>query len=134
MLNEVVTYTLFFDGCARGNPGKAGAGSALFKNQVEISTQSHFLGNHVTNNVAEYKALIIGLKDVIDHNIKKVNVKGDSMRVIKQLNGEFKVSSPSIKPLYNEVKLLISRIGNVTFEHVYREFNKRADGLANDAL
>lgn len=134
MLNEEVTYTLFFDGCARGNPGKAGAGSVLFKNQVEISTQSHFLGDNVTNNVAEYKALIIGLNDVIEHNIKNVCVKGDSMLVIKQLKGEFKVSSPTLKPLYNEVKLLISRIGTVTFQHVYREFNKRADSLANDAL
>lgn len=127
-------YTLFFDGCSKGNPGKAGAGAVIYKNQIEIYSQSGFVGEKISNNVAEYTGLLYGLRKAVELNISTLIVKGDSMLAIKQMRGDFKVSSPSLIPLYNEAKLLEKNIGCVQYEHVYREFNKRADGLANDGL
>ena len=128
------SYTLFFDGCSKGNPGKAGAGAVIYRNQIEIYSQSSFVGNKITNNVAEYSGLILGLEKALALNINRLHVKGDSMLAIKQLRGEFKVSSPSIAPFYHTAKRIEKQIGCVTYEHIYREYNKRADQLANDGL
>lgn len=128
------SYTLFFDGCSKGNPGKAGAGAVIYRNQIEIYSQSSFVGNKITNNVAEYSGLILGLEKALALNINRLHVKGDSMLAIKQLRGEFKVSSPSIAPFYHTAKRIEKQIGCVTYEHIYREYNKRADELANDGL
>ena len=128
------SYTLFFDGCSKGNPGKAGAGAVIYRNQIEIYSQSSFVGNKITNNVAEYSGLILGLEKAQALNINRLHVKGDSMLAIKQLRGEFKVSSPSIAPFYHTAKRIEKQIGCVTYEHIYREYNKRADELANDGL
>ena len=132
--NHSDTYTLFFDGCSKGNPGKAGAGAVIYRNQIEIYSQSSFVGSKTTNNVAEYSGLIMGLEKAVGLNITNLIVKGDSMLTIKQMRGDFKVSSPSLIPLYNAAKLLEKRIGCIQYQHVYREFNKRADSLANDGL
>jgi ribonuclease HI len=132
--NQSDTYTLFFDGCSKGNPGKAGAGAVIYRNQIEIYSQSSFVGEKTTNNVAEYSGLIMGLEKAVGLNINRLHVKGDSMLVIRQLRGEFKVNSPSITPLFQRAKQLEKQIGQVTYEHVYREYNKRADQLANEGL
>ena len=131
---ENANYTLFFDGCCKGNPGKGGAGFAIFKNQIEIYAESSFVGSNTTNNVAEYTALMTGLQKAVDLNLSSLVVKGDSMLAIKQMKGEFKVSSPSLINLFTASKKLEKKIGCVKYEHVYREFNKRADKLANDGL
>jgi ribonuclease HI len=132
--NQSESYTLFFDGCSKGNPGKAGAGAVIYRNQIEIYSQSSFVGEKTTNNVAEYSGLIMGLEKAVGLNINRLHVKGDSMLVIRQLRGEFKVNSPSIVPLFQRAKQLEKQIGQVTYEHVYREYNKRADQLANEGL
>lgn len=132
--NQSDSYTLFFDGCSKGNPGKAGAGAVIYRNQIEIYSQSSFVGDKTTNNVAEYSGLIMGLEKAVGLNINRLHVKGDSMLAIKQLRGEFKVKSPSIAPLFQRAKQLEKQIGQVTYEHIYREYNKRADQLANDGL
>ena len=132
--NQSDSYTLFFDGCSKGNPGKAGAGAVIYRNQIEIYSQSSFVGEKTTNNVAEYSGLIMGLEKAVGLNINRLHVKGDSMLAIKQLRGEFKVNSPSIIPFFQRAKQLEKQIGQVTYEHVYREYNKRADQLANEGL
>jgi ribonuclease HI len=132
--NQSDSYILFFDGCSKGNPGKAGAGAVIYRNQIEIYSQSSFVGEKTTNNVAEYSGLIMGLEKAVGLNINRLHVKGDSMLAIKQLRGEFKVNSPSITPLFQRAKQLEKQIGQVTYEHVYREYNKRADQLANEGL
>ena len=134
MFDENANYALFFDGCCKGNPGKGGAGFAIFKNQIEIYAESSFVGSNTTNNVSEYTALMLGLKKAVDLNITSLVVKGDSMLAIKQMRGEFKVSSPSLISLFTASKELEKQIGRVQYEHIYREFNKRADQLANDGL
>jgi ribonuclease HI len=127
-------YKLFFDGCSKGNPGPAGAGAVIYHNDIEIWSNSIFVGKRETNNVAEYSGLILGLEEAIRQNIKQLSVKGDSELVIKQVNGVYKVKSDSMIPLYNRVKELQKKFEKIEFVHVYRDKNKRADELSNIGL
>ena len=127
-------YELFFDGCSKGNPGPAGAGAVLYKNRKEIWADAWFVGKKETNNVAEYRGLIFGLREAINQNIQELIVKGDSMLVIKQMRGEYKVSHPNMLPLYQTADVLRKRFTNIRFEHVYRDNNQRADALSNEGL
>ena len=131
---------LYFDGCSKGNPGRAGAGAVIYKNKNslnptgELYTHSKFVGEKETNNVAEYIGLVIGLKDAIQLKIKNLDVNGDSLLVIRQMKGEYQVKSPSLLKLYQEAKTLEKQFDSITYNHVFRKDNKNADALANDAL
>ena len=127
-------YKLQFDGCSKSNPGIAGAGAVIYKFNEEISNKIKFVGNNETNNVAEYTGLIIGLKEAINLGITKLIVEGDSMLVIKQMKGEYKVKSSNLINLYNEAKELAKMFEFIVFSHIYRENNKRADELSNIAI
>ncbi len=127
-------YTLFFDGCSKGNPGKSGAGAVLYNNEIEIWNKAHFVGDKQTNNYAEYMGLIIGLEEALKQNISSLQVKGDSLLVIRQMKGEYKVNSQNILELYKKAISLAKKIKHIEFMHVYRKDNKRADALSNDAL
>jgi len=124
-------YTLFFDGCSKGNPGRGGAGAVLYKDDIELESYSLYLGNKVTNNFAEYSGLILGLENVNRLQINSLHVKGDSLLVIRQMKGEYKVNA-TLKPLYQRAKELTCK--EITFTHVFRAENKRADQLSNDAI
>ena len=125
-------YTLYFDGCSKGNPGLAGAGAVIYdQSSVEVWCLAQLVGTNSTNNEAEYTGLLIGLRHAVEMGVSELMVRGDSQLIIRHLKGEYKVKSVSLKPLYLEAVELISRIHNVQFEHVYREFNKRADELSN---
>ena len=132
-LNINITYSLNFDGASKGNPGLSGAGMVIYKNKEEIWSSCKFLGKK-TNNQSEYSALILGLKGAIELKITRLTVLGDSLLVINQVNGLFKVRSEMISELYEEVCLLKSQFEFIEFHHVYREYNKRADELSNLAL
>ena len=127
-------YTLYFDGCSKGNPGKGGSGAVLYENNVEIWAYSAFVGEKVTNNHAEYHGLLIGLEEVVKRNIRSLVVKGDSMLVIKQMRGECKVSSTNIRPFYEKAKEMVKRFDEIEFHHIYRNDNKRADTLSNEGI
>jgi ribonuclease HI len=129
-----IEYKLQFDGCSKSNPGIAGAGAVIYKFNEEISNKIQFVGNNSTNNVAEYTGLIIGLKLAIDMGIKTLTVEGDSLLVIKQIKGEYKVKSGNLIDLYNEAKQLTTYFDYISFNHIYRENNKRADELSNLAV
>lgn len=133
-------FKLKFDGCSKGNPGLAGAGAVLYftvgkdDDDEEIWATSQFVGTKATNNEAEYMGLIIGLKRAIEMNIKELNVEGDSLLVIKQMLGEYNVKSENLFKLYNEAKECQKQFKNITFTHIYRNQNKRADQLSNLSL
>jgi ribonuclease HI len=127
-------YVLYFDGCSKGNPGLGGAGAVLYENNEEIWGSSKLVGEKVTNNVAEYSGLIIGLQEAFIRKIKKIIVRGDSQLVIRQMKGEYKVNSKSLENYYTEAKILEKYFDNIIFQHVYRDKNKRADELSNMAL
>lgn len=132
-MNQSV-YTLYFDGCSKGNPGKAGAGYVIYKDNEEISYKSIYVGEKETNNKAEYMGIFEGLLYAVENDIKHIHVKGDSNLVIKQLQGEYKVKSENIMNIYQQTKRLCEQFETITLEHVYRKDNARADHLANLGL
>ena len=133
-INSEINHKLQFDGCSKSNPGIAGAGAVIYNLDEEISAKIQFVGDNETNNVAEYTGLIIGLKEAINLNIKTLLDQGDSMLVIKQMKGQYKVKSSNLINLYNEAKQLEKLFDLIVFEHIYREQNKRADELSNIAI
>ena len=126
-------YIMNFDGASKGNPGLSGAGAVIYKNGNEIWSSCKFVGIK-TNNQSEYSALILGLKGALLLGITNLSVLGDSLLVINQVNGIYKVKSSSIFDLYEEVLELKTQFDFVEFNHVYRNYNKRADELSNLAL
>lgn len=126
-------YVMNFDGSSKGNPGLAGAGVVIYKNNEEYWSTCKFVG-YKTNNQSEYSALIIGLKEALNLGINNLCVYGDSLLVINQINGLFCVKSPLLVELYNEAFELKKQFKYIEFNHVYREYNKRADELSNLAL
>ena len=134
-----MTFTIFADGGSRGNPGPAGSGAVVRdENGVIVAEVSEFLG-YTTNNVAEYTAILRALEQLLDYVGEAVNttdivVKMDSMLVVKQMLGEYKIKHPNLTPLARRVKELEEQFRSVSFAHVYREHNKEADKLANEAM
>ena len=128
-----MSYVLFFDGCSKGNPGIAGSGAVIYKDNEEIWSKSEFLDKQ-TNNYAEYKGLIAGLEYAVEKEIKSLIVKGDSMLVIKQMCGVYKVKSENLVDLYERALELKNQFESIEFIHVYREENVRADELANELV
>jgi len=126
-------YHMNFDGCSKGNPGLAGAGAVLFRDGVEIDNRMQALGKK-TNNQAEYAGLLLGLQLAVDHDVRRLEVRGDSQLIIKQMRGEYKVSSADLKPLYNLARELATNFDHIDFMHVYRKDNARADELSNEAI
>jgi ribonuclease HI len=127
-------YEMYFDGCSKGNPGLSGAGAVIYKNGEEIWANSYFVSDNATNNVSEYFGLIRGLKRAIKMNIHCLIVKGDSLLIIKQMTGKYKVKSESMIELYNIAKKMEEEFENISYEHVYRKYNKRADELSNEGI
>ena len=127
-------YTMNFDGCSKGNPGLAGAGAVIYKNEDEIWCGTKFVGIKATNNQAEYTGLLIGLEAAIEYNIKDLHVIGDSQLVINHMTGKYKCKSVNLIDLYTKAKSLETNITNIHYEHVLREFNTRADHLSNIAV
>ena len=133
-------YTLFFDGCSKGNPGPSGIGAVIYKldentdSFIELWAGSKFLSNSATNNQSEYNALIMGLTKALELNISLLDVYGDSLLVIQQTNGKYKVSNAGLLPLHQKVMELKKQFQNITFTHIPREKNVRADYLSNVGL
>ena len=127
-------YVLFFDGCAKSNPGLAGAGAVIYKNDVEIWCDSKFVGTNETNNVAEYMGLIFGLRKALKLNINIIQVKGDSKLIIEQMKGHYKCKSDNLKDYHEKAKEIANKFSKISYEHIYREFNKRADELSNEGV
>ncbi len=125
---------LWTDGAARGNPGPAGIGALLKTPSGEvISADSAYLGE-ATNNVAEYKALLLGLERALALGVKKIEVRADSELLIKQIKGQYRVRNPGLKPLYETALKLLARFEASSLTHVRREHNSEADRLANAGI
>jgi ribonuclease HI len=131
-MNE--TLTLEFDGGARGNPGPAGIGVVVrAADGTAVATIGRFIG-HATNNVAEYKALILALEKAAELGAKKILIRGDSELIIKQMRGEYRVKNVDLRGLYEEAQSLIHQFDQAKLEHNLRGKNKLADKLANLAM
>jgi ribonuclease HI len=123
------------DGASRGNPGPASIGVVLTKADGSIvDTIARYIGR-TTNNIAEYEAMRAGLERAKELGALAVHVRADSELAIRQLGGLYKVKNEQLKPLFDEVKRLAELFPQgVSFEHVRRELNQKADALANEAL
>ncbi len=126
--------TAHCDGGARGNPGPAGFGVQVTgADGAVLAELSEFLGFR-TNNYAEYAGLLASLQYALDHGHADLRVVSDSELMVKQIQGKYKVNSPDLKPLWQEAKLRIARLGRFEIAHALRHKNKDADRLANEAM
>jgi ribonuclease HI len=122
--------TAFIDGGARGNPGPAGYGVYIEREDGSVVELHGGLGI-ATNNVAEYNGLLAALRWAVEHGETAVRVKADSELLVKQMRGEYKVKNPGLQPLVARARILVGQLDRVTFEHVRREQNTDADRLSN---
>ncbi len=137
-MKKVIIYT---DGASRGNPGPASVGVAFCNEKGEVvKTYSHYLGDGITNNEAEYQAVIHALRKftaLFGKQLAKkteLEIRADSELLVKQVKGEYKVSNPRIQDLFIQLWNLKTEFAKVNFKLVPREKNKEADRLANEAL
>jgi ribonuclease HI len=130
-MGPIVAY---IDGGARGNPGPAGYGVRIERADGSLVEEFGDSIGVATNNVAEYRGLIAALEHAVARGYSKVTVRSDSLLLVKQMLGEFRVKHPALQPLHQTAKTLASRLARVSFEHVGRSLNARADRLANAAM
>jgi ribonuclease HI len=131
MTAAVVAY---IDGGARGNPGPAGYGVRIESSDGTLVEQFHGSIGVATNNVAEYRGLIAALEWVESHGYRRLLVRSDSLLLVQQMRGVYKVRNAGLQPLHAKAHQLAREIGQVTFEHVGRALNAHADRLANAAM
>lgn len=127
-------YKLFTDGGARGNPGPAAAGVVLKDDGGKVVKEMGMYLGICTNNEAEYRALILGLKMALKQEVSELECFLDSELVVKQLNGKYKVKNPNLKVFFDSVKKLEFEFSDVTYKHVFRTNNKEADSVVNQVL
>ncbi len=125
---------LHVDGASRGNPGPAAIGVVIADARWKVAEEIGEYIGEATNNVAEYKALIRGLSAALAQGANEVEIRTDSELLVRQVQGSFKVKSPALRPLHDEVSALLDQFGRWAIQHVPREANARADALANQAL
>lgn len=130
-MNKVLIYS---DGASKGNPGDAGIGVVISDEKGRVIREvAEYIGKQ-TNNVAEYSALIRGLKEAADLGATQVAICTDSELLARQLTGVYKVKAPNLKPLFEQAVMILRAFERVTISHVVRELNKRADELANEGV
>ena len=124
----------YIDGGARGNPGPAGFGVRIERPDGALIEELAEPIGIATNNVAEYRGLLAALEWAKAHGHRALHVRSDSLLLVQQMLGNYKVKNPGLLPLHAKAQLLTHEIGNVTFEHVGRAKNAHADRLANAAM
>lgn len=136
MTNKYQSIILFTDGASRGNPGQGGFAYAIYNDKNKLITQYAEAIGFTTNNQAEYKGIIAGLAECQKITNGTVSVYSDSNLAINQLNRNWKVKDPNIKPLFGRAVKLVNYFEMVTFTHVKRSHPKIVivDALVNDAL
>jgi ribonuclease HI len=122
------------DGASRGNPGESGVGVAIFDKDLNLINEACDYIGVATNNVAEYKALLLGIKLSTKYNAKRILFKADSELMVKQIKGEYRVKNAQLKLLFTEAQSLLKKLPNWKIMHVPREENKEADLLANKGV
>jgi probable phosphoglycerate mutase len=124
----------YVDGGARGNPGPAGFGVRIETPDGTLIEEFSEAIGVATNNVAEYRGLLAALEWAKKHGRRALHVRSDSLLLVQQMLGNYKVKNAGLQPLHAKARLLAHEIGDVTFEHVGRSRNAHADRLANAAM
>lgn len=132
--NVTPAHRANIDGAARGNPGPASYGVVIRDGQGELVAKLKKYIGRMTNNVAEYYGLIAALDYAESHGIRALRVESDSELMVKQMQGQYKVKSDDLRPLFERAKKMSQGFESFRIDHVYREQNREADALANEAL
>lgn len=132
-MSEVVIFT---DGGARGNPGPAGAGVVIKENGQIVSQFGKYLGDTLTNNWAEYEALILAIQEAmrLGFTDRHIEFRMDSELIVRQMEGIYKVKDKNLKLQHAKVRELLLDFEHVHFTHIPREENSEADALVNEAI
>ena len=125
---------LYADGGSRGNPGPSASGFVILDMEDGLLHESGEYLGITTNNQAEYQALKFGLEEILKRGVREVHVYMDSLLVINQMKGIFKVKNRDLWPIYEAIKELVTQFKKVHFTHVPRELNKLADAEVNKCL
>ncbi len=127
-------WLLHADGASVGNPGAGGAGAVLYDPNGAIHREvSQYLGPRVTNNEAEYQALLLGLKAALEEGVEFLRIRLDSELIVRQVLGIYKVKNPQLAVYFAELQKLLKGFKHFEIAHVRREFNREADALASAA-
>jgi ribonuclease HI len=127
-------YRANIDGGSRGNPGPASYGVVIRDGRGEIVAKLKKYIGRMTNNVAEYYGLIAALDYTESHGVRAIRIESDSELLVKQMRGQYKVKSEDLRPLFERAQKMSKTFDSFRIEHVYREQNREADALANEAL
>lgn len=127
-------HRIYVDGASRGNPGRAGAGAVIRGPDGAVLKRLKKYLDITTNNMAEYQALIMAVEAAHSMRIRRIRVFADSELMVKQINGQYRVKSADLRPLYEKAVKLLKGFEEAKIEHVYREENGDADALANEAI
>ncbi|MBD3179452.1 MAG: reverse transcriptase-like protein [Candidatus Latescibacteria bacterium] len=126
--------TIYCDGASRGNPGPSSAAAvAYLPSGEELISRAKKLGR-TTNNVAEYRALIMAMELALELGADKVFLKLDSQLVVNQMNGDYRIKSKHLRELADRARQLACRFSRCEFHHIGRDKNKVADKLARDVM
>jgi ribonuclease HI/ADP-ribose pyrophosphatase YjhB (NUDIX family) len=128
------TITIFSDGGSRGNPGPSAAGYVVLDSSQQVIAQGGEYLGITTNNQAEYHGVRLGLEKALELKYKRVDFKIDSMLVVNQMKGFYKIKNRELWPIHERIRELMTQFDKVTFNHVMREFNQLADGMVNKTL
>lgn len=126
--------TVYTDGGSRGNPGPSAAGFIVLNSRQEVIAEGGEYLGITTNNQAEYQGVRLGLEKAIELGFKMVHFKIDSMLVVNQMKGLYKIKNRELWPIHERIRELMKQVDQVTFSHVQREFNQLADGMVNKTL
>ena len=126
--------TIYSDGGSRGNPGPSAAGYIVLNSRQEVIAEGGEYLGITTNNQAEYQGVRLGLEKAIELGYKKVDFKLDSMLVVNQMKGIYKIKNRELWPINERIRMLMAGFDRVTFTHVNRQFNQLADGMVNKTL
>ena len=125
---------VYSDGGSRGNPGPSAAGFVLLNSTNEVIAQGGEYLGITTNNQAEYHGVRLALEKALELGYKKVDVRVDSMLVVNQMKGLYKIKNRELWPINERIRALMEEFDRVTFTHVNRQFNQLADGMVNRTL
>jgi len=127
-------YRANIDGGSRGNPGPAAYGVVIRDPKGEVVAKLKKYIGRMTNNVAEYYGLIAALDYMQSQGVKALRIESDSELLVKQMRGQYKVRSPELQPLFERARKMSAALESFRIDHVYREQNREADALANEAM
>ena len=128
------TLIVYSDGGSRGNPGPSAAGFVLLNSTNEVIAQGGEYLGITTNNQAEYHGVRLALEKALELGYKNIDFRVDSMLVVNQMKGLYKIKNRELWPINERIRALMEEFDRVTFTHVNRQFNQLADGMVNKTL